>query len=270
MTRPARDAELVTEIKGAYEGSADAWASGPTTIYRRFAEALVAAAPTSLDGQNVLDLGAGTGVASEVLTDAGAQPIAVDLAHAMLRHRREERPPATVGDAQGLPFGAGTFDAVVAAFCLNHLPDPVAGLAECRRVTRSGGLVLASTFPSDGNHPAKAIVERELERSGYQRPRWYRTFKQHIAQLTGDDAAFAQAAWDAGYGDVEVVAIEVEAGLDRPELAVDWRLNMPHTIGFVAGLDDVARGELRARAIAALSGELPTSAEIRVLRAHVP
>jgi len=174
-----------------------------------------------------------------------------------------------VGDAQALPFGDGTFDAVVAAFCLNHLPDPTAGLAECRRITRSGGVVLASTFPTDANHPAKTIVEAELERFGYQRPAWYRTFKARIAELTGDADAFASAATDAGFSDIEVVRVDVEAGLDRPELAVEWRLNMPHSIGFFTGLDRDTRTALRARAVEALSGDLPSAVPALFLRAGV-
>ena len=260
---------IVDAIRLAYDGSADAWATGPTAVYRRLAEALVAAAPSSLAGRRVLDLGAGTGVASEVLLEAGARPIAVDLALGMLQHHRAERPPGTVGDAQALPFGDGTFDAVVAAFCLNHLPDPTAGLAECRRISRSGGVVLASTFPTDANHPAKAIVEAELERFGYQRPAWYRTFKARIAELTGDADAFASAATDAGFSDIEVVRVDVEAGLDRPELAVEWRLNMPHSIGFFTGLDRDTRTALRARAVEALTGDLPSAVPALFLRAGV-
>jgi ubiquinone/menaquinone biosynthesis C-methylase UbiE len=264
---------LVDEIRQAYDGSAAAWATGPTLLYRRLARALVAASPWPLTDHRVLDLGTGTGVASDVLTEAGARPIGLDLALSMVRHRQAERPPGAVGDAQALPFGNGTFDAVLAAFILNHLPDPARGLAECRRVTRSGGLVLASTFPTDADHPAKAVVEGILERYGYERPSWYRTFKERIAGLTGDADAFTQAAVDAGLDDIEVLRVEVAAGLDQPELAVEWRLNMPHTIGFVGALGPEARTTLRRGAIEALSddvsSDLPSAVPILILRARV-
>lgn len=34
-------------------------------------------------------------------------------------------------------------------------------------VTRSGGVVLASSFPTGADHPAKAVVEEVLEQYGY-------------------------------------------------------------------------------------------------------
>lgn len=266
---PVANRALVAEIRAAYGNSADEWAAGPAEVYRRLAGALVGSAPEPLAGRRVLDLGAGTGVASEVLTRLGARPLGVDLAVEMLAHRREQRPPGTAGDAQALPFRDGAFDAVVAAFSLNHVPSLRAALAECRRVTRSGGLVLASTFPSGDEHPAKAVVEGVLEHYGYRRPGWYETFKSDIAQLTGDPDAFAEAAWAAGLANVHVEYLEVAAGLDDPRLAVEWRLNMPHTVGFIAGLDPPARDVLRARAIAALPDDLPPLVSMLTLCAHI-
>jgi SAM-dependent methyltransferase len=173
------------------------------------------------------------------------------------------------GDARALPFLDGAFDAVVAAFSLNHVPDLELALAEARRVTRAGGLLLASTFPSGADHPAKATVEATLEEFGYQRPAWYVTFKERVADLTGDPDGLVRAATTAGFTDVRVHDLEVEAGLDRPETAVAWRLNMPHTIGFVNGLGPEARTALRARASAALDNDLPSSVHMLVLRAEV-
>lgn len=263
------DRHLVNEIRTAYEESAAGWARGPAAVYRRLALALIEAAPISLADRRVLDLGAGTGVASEALAAAGARPVGLDLAVAMLCHQQARRPPGVAGDAQALPLRDSAFDAVVAAFSLNHVPDPATALTECRRVTRTGGFILASTFPSEADHPAKAAVETTLQQFGYQRPRWYQTFKEHIAARTGDAERFARAATAAGLAHVRVDPVEVEAGLDDPEMAVEWRLNMPHTIGFVAALDPRARAELRARAVADLPTKLPSSVSILTLRAGV-
>lgn len=157
------------------------------------------------------------------------------LAEALVRHHRTKRPPGTVGDALRLPFRGGAFDAVVAAFSLNHLPDPGAGLRECGRVVRAGGAVLASTFPVDADHPAKEAVESALLRFGYRRPPWYDEFKRDMAHLTGDPSRFESAASEAGLVDVTVAERDVDAGLGDPHLVVEWRLNMPHAIGFVNG-----------------------------------
>jgi ubiquinone/menaquinone biosynthesis C-methylase UbiE len=261
------DDALVADVRDAYAAAADGWATGPAVIYRRLATALVATTPMSLAGRRVLDLGSGTGVASAVLTAAGAAPIGLDLAVEMLTHGEEARPPGVAGDAQQLPFRDRAFGAVVAAFSLNHVPDLGRSLAECRRVLDDGGVLLASTFPSGHDHPAKAIVEDVLERHGYRRPNWYATFKARIADLTGNADAFAAAATEAGFTAVRTDTVEVQVGLDRPDIAAEWRLNMPHTLGFVDSLDPVARADLRAAATAALRGPLPSAVTMLALRA---
>jgi ubiquinone/menaquinone biosynthesis C-methylase UbiE len=52
----------------------------------------------------------------------------------------------TVADVQHLPFEDSSLDAVVANFMLYHVPDLNKGLAEIRRVLRSGGRLFAGTF----------------------------------------------------------------------------------------------------------------------------
>ena len=112
-------------------------------------------------------------------------------------------------------------------------------------------------------------METVLEQFGYQRPGWHVTCKDRVAGLTGDPETFAHAVTTARLLPARVDRIEVDVGLDRPEFAVEWRLNMPHTIGFVVGLDLPTRAARRARATAALSRGLPSSVVMLTLRAHV-
>ena len=126
-------------LAAAYSLSADAWTRGPTRLYGRLAELLVAASPVPFDGALVLDLGAGTGVGSRAAAAAGARVIAVDLALGMLVADRERRPPAIVGDAMALPFASGGFEVVLAPFCLNHLSEPSAGVAEAAACSAHAG-----------------------------------------------------------------------------------------------------------------------------------
>ena len=264
------DDVLVAEIRQAYADSADGWATGPAEIYRHLARALVGVATDDLAGARVLDLGAGTGVASDALLEVGTQPVGVDLAVEMLQHRQASRPPGVAGDAQRLPFRTGVFDAIVAAFSLNHVPDLLGTLTGCRRVLRAGGPRLASTFPSGDDHPAKAIVEGVLEDHGYRRPAWYGTFKTRVADLTGEPANLERTARAAGFSSVRVEHVPVEVGLDDPHLAVEWRLNMPHTLAFVANLDGQAQLDLRRAAIRELTGPLPSAIPMLVLDARAP
>ncbi|HEX2805322.1 MAG TPA: class I SAM-dependent methyltransferase, partial [Kineosporiaceae bacterium] len=144
-------------MRQAYDASASAWAQGPAAAYEAMADVLVAAAPAPLAaGMRVLDLGTGTGVAARAARRAGAgRIVGVDVAPAMLRAGWGWS-AAVVADAGALPFAAGSFDLVVAACCLGHLPDPGAGLAEARRLAPA---LVASAFRSGWTHPAKAIVD---------------------------------------------------------------------------------------------------------------
>ncbi|MFD2093118.1 class I SAM-dependent methyltransferase [Blastococcus deserti] len=103
---------------------------------------LVRRAPHPLAGRTVLDAGAGTGLGSAALAAAGARVVALDLSADMLSWQLGARPPAVVGDVTRLPLRDDAVDDVLAAFVLNHLVDPHAGLAELRRVTRPGGALL--------------------------------------------------------------------------------------------------------------------------------
>lgn len=95
-------------------------------------------------GPRILELGVGTGKNIRFYP-AGAEVTAIDISEKMIA--RAERRAANLGvsvrfevqDAQRLPYATGAFDSVVATFLFCSVPDPVAGLAEARRVLKPGG-----------------------------------------------------------------------------------------------------------------------------------
>jgi ubiquinone/menaquinone biosynthesis C-methylase UbiE len=91
-----------------------------------------------------LDLGCGTG-RNLTLLPAGVRAIGVDPAFDSLRKARRRAPatPLVCGSAEALPFRAETFDTVVCGLVLCSVPDLARGLAEIRRVLRSGGTLRA-------------------------------------------------------------------------------------------------------------------------------
>lgn len=122
--------------------------AGRDQAWRRRAARLAALAPGSL----VLDLATGTAdLALAFLAETPARAvIGVDFVEDMLRlardklaTRSERRVRLLAADALALPFRDGTFGCVASAFLLRNLADLEAGLAEMRRVTASGGSVVA-------------------------------------------------------------------------------------------------------------------------------
>ena len=104
-------------------------------------------------GQDVLDVGCGTGVvARDFARRVGEQGrvVGIDPSRCLIEeavHRLEEqslkgRIEFQSGDGAALPFPDGSFDLVVAAAVFSHTPNGVEVLAEMIRVARPGGAVV--------------------------------------------------------------------------------------------------------------------------------
>jgi SAM-dependent methyltransferase len=110
-------------------------------------------------GEEVLDLGCGTGNAAVLAARAGARVIGLDAASRLLQVARSraaaERLPATFveGDFHTLDFPASSFDAVVSVFAA-IFGDPERILPEVFRVLRPGGRVVLATWLPEGTMEA--------------------------------------------------------------------------------------------------------------------
>lgn len=113
------------------------------TAYAAFRPGYPADAAAFLVGtapRRVLDLGAGTGLLTEVLVAAGHDAVAVDPAPEMLAQLTARLPGVTtaVGSAESIPLGDAAVDVLVAAQAA-HWFDPAPASREIRRVLRPGG-----------------------------------------------------------------------------------------------------------------------------------
>jgi SAM-dependent methyltransferase len=98
-------------------------------------------------GQRWLDVGCGTGALSRAILEVAApsEVVGVDPAEGFLVYARayttDSRARFEVGNALGLPYETGTFDAVVSGLVLNFVSPPPSAVAEMARVVRPGGQV---------------------------------------------------------------------------------------------------------------------------------
>jgi SAM-dependent methyltransferase len=228
-----------------YAWSGERWARGAELVYGPIAAELVASSPHPLTGRIVLDAGAGTGAASAALRRRKARTVAVDLSAGMLAWHAASRPPCAVADIRALPVGTGSVDDAVAAFVLNHLTEPGAGLAELARVTRPAGAVLAAVFGNDSHSDARDRIDAAALAAGWQVPDWYRELKTAAAPILGTAAAMAGAARAAGLTAVHAEEREVDVGVSQARPLVRYRLSHPV---FAAWLDTI--GPYRAHAFA--------------------
>jgi SAM-dependent methyltransferase len=93
-----------------------------------------------------LDAACGTGRYSAYLAGRGNQVTGVDQSEAMLELAREKLPDATFrpGDLTRLPVPDRSFDTVVCALALVHLPQVDTAMDEFARVLRPGGRLIVS------------------------------------------------------------------------------------------------------------------------------
>lgn len=107
-------------------------------------------------GSRILELGTGPGKLWRNNLErmpATWQVIISDLSPGMIReaeqHLSGRKITFQVIDAQFLPFGAATFDAVIANHMLYHMRDIAQTLAEVQRVLKPGGRLYAATNGQD-------------------------------------------------------------------------------------------------------------------------
>lgn len=117
-------------------------------------------------GTQLLDLACGTGGLTAAALQRGAQVEGVDFAANMLALAHEHGAPLVRGDAERLPFAAGSFDAVAINFGVHHFPYPLRALGEALRVLLPGGRVAFTVWDSPDVNPVQKLVFDAIRATG--------------------------------------------------------------------------------------------------------
>jgi len=142
--RPDEVAAMFDDVAQKYDLTNDILSAGNAPLWRVATVKAVDPQP----GETILDLAAGTGTSSAAFAKRGALVTALDLSQGMIDVGRQRHPEIAFvhGDAEHLPFGDETFDAVTISFGLRNVNDPMAALAEMIRVLKPGGRVVICEF----------------------------------------------------------------------------------------------------------------------------
>ncbi|HUJ00651.1 MAG TPA: class I SAM-dependent methyltransferase [Usitatibacter sp.] len=149
----------------------------------------------------VLELAAGTGVATRALDqalDPDVAIVATDLNDAMIEEARAHGTRRAVewrtADAMALPFPDASFDCVVCQFGVMFFPDKAHAFAEARRVLAPGGVLAFNSWDRiEDNEFADVVTES-------------------LAGLFPADPPRFMARTPHGYHDVDAIARDLAAG----------------------------------------------------------
>jgi SAM-dependent methyltransferase len=157
---PSRSFDGMTPLAELKQTHRATWASGD---YATVAERIDEVPPRDLldriglrPGEHVLDVATGTGNMALRAAAAGADVVGLDLTPELFEtawRRMEERGVAVdwvEGDAEELPFGDASFDAVVSVFGVQFAPRHQIVARELARVTRPGGRIGLVNWTPEG------------------------------------------------------------------------------------------------------------------------
>ncbi|MGH7446217.1 MAG: class I SAM-dependent methyltransferase, partial [Longimicrobiales bacterium] len=114
-------------------------------LWRERCESLAMFLPAVTAGR-LLDVGCGNGVFGARMRSLGWDVTCVEPdAHAAARARDVFGLTVYSGTLESTALPSGSFDAIALGHVIEHVPDPVATLAECRRLLKPGGLLVAIT-----------------------------------------------------------------------------------------------------------------------------
>jgi SAM-dependent methyltransferase len=209
-------------------------------------------------GQCVLDVGCGPGaLTAELVARLGAEQVtAVDPSSAFVAAAKARHPGVDVRQAaaEELPFPDDSFDAALAQLVVHFMRDPVAGLAEMARVTRSGGTVTACVWDHAGDRTPLAVfwtAAHDVDPGVHDESDLPGAHAGHLGEL------FVAA------GLVSVQETTVEASLSFSSFEDWWEpftLGVGPAGGYAATLDDGALAAVRERC-RELLGPVPFTVE---------
>lgn len=204
-----------------YDASAVGYDQHWGPVLEELAKRFITELPLSV-AEKILDVGAGSGgLLRHLLATTGALIVGVDRSHGMLALGPANALRAVM-DAERLAFRPQSFDAALAMFIVFHLPNPLAGLREIRRVLKDDGTIAFTSWgESDPGFRAFDVFDEALDHHGAGEGR--RLYERHDLSDTPQKCALLLE--DSGF---EVVSVRAE------RMAHRWTID--HVVGVRTGM----------------------------------
>ena len=151
--------QLTPEMAALKDGMKATWESGDFGVIAR---SLVEGANALVDrlairsGMKVLDVACGTGNTALPAARKGADVTGIDIAANLIDQAIANAAAEglnakfEVGDAEDLPYGDESFDAIITQFGAMFAPRPEVVVSELKRVCKSGGLIVMGNWTPPG------------------------------------------------------------------------------------------------------------------------
>jgi len=137
-------------------------------------------------GAKVLDVGCGSGERLEKMRGLGWTVSGIDFDEKAVGMAKERGLDVSCGTIPGIWFPPETFDAITMSHLIEHVPDPIELLKECRRILKPGGRVVVTT-PNSSSWAHRLMKEHWR---GLEPPRHLHVFGPSSIEQTLRKAGF--------------------------------------------------------------------------------
>jgi len=187
-------------------------------------------ARVGLAGCEVADVGCGGGLLAESLALAGARVTAIDLAPGMIEVARLHAAESGLAIGYGVESlealaarSAGAFELVTCMEMIEHVPDPVALIAQLARLLRPGGQLVLSTINRTPRAFLLAIVGAEY-------------LARLVPRGTHEYAKLVRPSELAAWGRAAGLVLRDVSGVQFDPLSLECRLGGRPQINYLAHL----------------------------------